>query len=227
MIPSIPSKEEKNKLKPFTGIVDIVKDNEIDDTVETSSCNDLIEEDYYEQSQKQTKETPSIQEPVLCGALTSLMCDYGSSDEEPNNKQENIAKEEVSIKNEEEKKSLEIPQSMDNNETKIESTIIVKKHDTGIESKESDDEAPDEVKIVKTNIAHDIQEPACRIKAKQGPIKKDPPIRNNRNQNNIRKKIPSTLLQKLLHNEIRKERNIVLQCIRHIINNNYFDKTSQ
>lgn len=39
-----------------------------------------------------------------------------------------------------------------------------------------------------------------------------------------RPKLPSTLLQKLLHKEVQQERNIVLQCIRYISRNNYFDK---
>ncbi|CAH0603123.1 unnamed protein product [Chrysodeixis includens] len=226
VIPTIPSKVEKNKLKPFSGILDLVMENETDDTVETSNCDDLIEEDYYEQAQKQIIESPIAQEPVLCGALTTLMCDYGSSDEEADDKQEIVAKEEPPVKTETEVKPIQItsPQIIENNKTKIESTVV-DNHDTEIESKESDDEAPEEVKIVKTNTEHDNQEPVCKMKEKP-PVKKTTPLRNDRYQNHVRKKIPSTLLQKLLHNEMRKERNIVLQCIRHIIKNNYFDKNS-
>ncbi|XP_065200478.1 FMR1-interacting protein NUFIP1 [Planococcus citri] len=44
-----------------------------------------------------------------------------------------------------------------------------------------------------------------------------PPLR-------IRKRYkPPTLLEKLLSSEIKHERNVILQCIRHVVNNNYFN----
>lgn len=38
------------------------------------------------------------------------------------------------------------------------------------------------------------------------------------------KKRKVTLLEKLLENEIRHERNVLLQCVRYVVSNNFFDK---
>ena len=42
-----------------------------------------------------------------------------------------------------------------------------------------------------------------------------------------RRRYQPTLLQKLLSKDIVREHNTVLQCIRYIVNNNFFDKTTE
>lgn len=86
----------------------------------------------------------------------------------------------------------------------------------------------------KEEIHHDIVESTEHQNEQteecQEPVKQQ---RNNRNKNNRRNqkqqqrnRIPPkrpSLLRKLLEPEIRKERNDILQCIRYIVENNFFD----
>ena len=216
VIPNAPSTIEKNKLKPFAGIVNIEMDQIAEETTEPLECsNSLIEDD--EEAPLIPKGTTDTTKPVLCGALTSLMCDYGTSDEET----ENEVLNKVSVTQSSQKPIQ--PPRIDINEKE---TLIEEKPKL-IENKESDDEGPEEVKIVKVNVEHDSA-PEKVIKPKEKPVKTIIPPRKPQKQNyTYKRKIPSTLLQKLLHTEIRKERNIVLQCIRYIKKCNYFEKPEQ
>lgn len=220
VIPNAPTTVEKNKLKPFAGIANIEIDQIIEDTAEPlEHSNILIEDD--EEVPVIPRETTEAQKPVLCGALTSLMCDYGTSDEETEEK-ENEALNKVSVTQANPK--LIQPPKIDNSkkETPVEDEPKL------TENKESDDEAPEEVKIVKMDVEHDPAPEKVTKKTKEKPVKNIIPPRKPEKQNyTYKRKIPSTLLQKLLHNEIRKERNIVLQCIRYIIKCNYFEKPNQ
>ncbi|KAJ8729412.1 hypothetical protein PYW08_000993 [Mythimna loreyi] len=217
VIPKAPATAEKNKLKPFAGILNIAIEQNTDDTAEPlESNNDLIEDD--EELPINPKETTNTQKPVLCGALTSLMCDYGSSDEETEEK-ENEMLNKLSVT---QTKTIEPPRSESN---KTDTPVEDKSKIT--EKNESDDEGPEEVKIQKNNIEHDTA-PEAITKSKEIALKNIMPPRKPERQNyKLKRKIPSTLLQKLLHTEIRKERNIVLQCIRYIKKCNYFDKPKQ
>jgi len=47
------------------------------------------------------------------------------------------------------------------------------------------------------------------------------------NQHQFRRRVPKTLLEKLLEKDIRHERNLVLQCTHFIVQNNFFDKPTQ
>ncbi|KAJ8726377.1 hypothetical protein PYW07_001075 [Mythimna separata] len=215
IIPKAPTTAEKNKLKPFAGIVNIKIEENAEDTTELlDSTNGLIEDDD-EESLINPKETAETQKPVLCGALSSLMCDYGSSDEETEEKENETLNKPTVIQNE----KIEPPSNESNNtDTPVDDKSKL------IEENKSDDEGPEEVKIVKTDIEHDTA-PEAVPKTKENALKNIIPPRQVERQNyKLKRKIPSTLLQKLLHTEIRKERNIVLQCIRYIKKCNYFEK---
>lgn len=213
-IPSAPVPAEKNKLKPFAGILSIVMDHEAADTDEPLQCNDdLFEDD--EEIVPTPKETTTTQEPIVCGALTSLMCDYGTSDEDAEEKENEVIAKSTEKTN----------QSQVNDDNKIKAALE-DKPDT-IENNESDNDAPEEIKIEKTNVEHETSQEAV-VKSKEKVLKTTLPVKKpERNDYKVKRKIPSTLLQKLLYKEIRQERNIVLQCIRYIKKNNYFDKPDQ
>nr|BAN20705.1 unkown protein [Riptortus pedestris] len=99
-------------------------------------------------------------------------------------------------------------------------------------SVESDNEAPPEEKILREsdnlpNIHLDKRikiEPKCK-QATFNVTKK--PLNNNQINSDWKphmKKRPLTLLEKLLAKEIRQERNHILQCIRYIIGQNFFEE---
>lgn len=258
VIPKVPSVVEKNKLKPFTGILSIEIDDD-DKKDEEEECktecnNTLIEDDYYEETvtTEHTK-VKSTQEPVLCGALSSLMCDYGTSDEEIDEKEnktlinvkktdpvQNIGKKEVkdqeNINSDDKSKSVSVNMDMNRNmdmnsnkDTLVMDTKQIIETKPNENGENSDDDGPEEVKTIKSI----VQEPSCSeqdtIKDIKPPLpaKKNIPFKSNQRQTiKYKHKIPSTLLYKLLRKEIRQERNIVLQCIRYIKKMNYFDKTS-
>ncbi|CAB3231030.1 unnamed protein product [Arctia plantaginis] len=252
--PKVPSVVEKNKLKPFTGILSISMDD--DDTAEDvcnliNPDNSLIEEDEYNEDHIEQPIAKPVQEPVLCGALSSLMCDYGSSDEdnENDNKTTNVAKPLPPQKIERLHKNVETINNNDTNNHMVTVNSNIKEDldnvttnnlknnlDQTIKNQDDsdNDSGPEEVKIDKMNIT----EPPCTSsttsleisKTKRVPFnaKKGFLSRNgHRQHNSYKQKVPSTLLQKLLYKEIRQERNIVLQCIRYIKQMNYFDKPNK
>lgn len=221
VIPNAPTTVEKNKLKPFTGIANIEMDQNTDDTAEPlESCNGLFEDD--EESLDllvQPKETTDAQKSVLCKALTSLMCDYGTSDEDTEEKGNEALNKLSETKNQ----KPDEPQISNKNKKDIPVGDKPKIVDNNI----SEDEGPEEVVILKTNVEHETA-PEAVTKTREKPVKKTvPPRIPERLNNKFKRKIPSTLLQKLLHQEIRKERNIVLQCIRYIKKCNYFEEPIQ
>ncbi|XP_022821149.1 nuclear fragile X mental retardation-interacting protein 1 isoform X2 [Spodoptera litura] len=214
-IPTPPATVEKNKLKPFAGILSIQMDDSAEEVPETEENSNELFDDDYDATIEVPKET-SNKNPVLCGALTSLMCEYGSTDEETEEKEnEEINKlvvpdkKEVESLNESKIKPIEDPPKVEKNES-------------------DDDDAPEEVKIEKNNVEHDAAQ-EITIKNKEKPVVKSviPPKNVEKPNYKTKRKVPSTLLQKLLQNEIRQERNIVLQCIRYIKKNNYFEKSNQ
>ncbi|XP_071991354.1 FMR1-interacting protein NUFIP1 [Engystomops pustulosus] len=54
-------------------------------------------------------------------------------------------------------------------------------------------------------------------------------VNNNKDRNNTRKQVNTrnrtTLLEMLLARDIRHERNVILQCVRYIVQNNFFEST--
>lgn len=222
--PQIPSMVEKNKLKPFTGILSICMDDDTEEDVcnLSNSNNRLIEEDEYNEEQIEQPIAKPIQEqPVLCGALSSLLCDYGSSDEndvevhQPQ-KIDKLDRKWVSTNNINMNNNTEISKS-NNKEVKDVTNNNLDLNQTNKSQDDSDnDSGPDEVK----NIKIDNKEPPCTSSTSLLQTSK---TKCNKNRNNImqrnrhKQNVPSTLLQKLLYKEVKQERNIILQCIRHLV----------
>ncbi|CAK1549930.1 unnamed protein product [Leptosia nina] len=197
--------EGSRGLKPFRGIQQLIESNVVDEYSphEISNKNDLFEdEDYVEDIPKKECNAQDLQ---ICGALISILNDYGSSDDDID-----IIKTSDSIKKDE------------SNREKINPNIKIS---------EEEDSGPEEIKIDKDitkNNTESTRSSVMESKKAENKIKKS----DNKNQQAnkkklqrnvpIRRKLPSTLLEKLLSNEIRKERNIILQCIRHVNKNNFF-----
>lgn len=220
--------DDRRKLQPFKGIQKLIELDDIDENESLENENSLIEDDddvYTKVQEPNSTKTPKDTNPSVCGALSSLMCDYGSSDEET-----------------EPMKSTNINVSMLSNtctgdinniaevitpERKV--NLVVK--DFKGDKVSDDDSGPEEVKFAKPNPSM-INEVKKTLEIANSNIV-NKVVRQNKKENSVPKKhiqtrpkpkVPCTLLQKLLHREIRHERNVVLQCIRYIVNNNYLDK---
>lgn len=101
---------------------------------------------------------------------------------------------------------FKIPNESDNiNETSANKRIRKRKHSSNV-TNDSDTLAkkPNSDVVVKDKV----------VKEKQGPS----------NQQQFRRRVPKTLLEKLLEKDIRHERNLILQCTHFIVQNNFFDK---
>lgn len=122
---------------------------------------------------------------------------------------------------------------------------------------ESDGSGPEEVKIVKvqedfkiTNESDNINENSTNKRVRKrkhssnvvndsdtlakkpnsdvvvkNKVVKEKKVPNNQQQ--FRRRVPKTLLEKLLEKDVRHERNLVLQCTHFIVQNNFFDKPAQ
>ncbi|XP_054283975.1 FMR1-interacting protein NUFIP1-like [Macrosteles quadrilineatus] len=104
-------------------------------------------------------------------------------------------------------KSEEITQEKDNPESGPEETVIHREDTTN---------AP----IPKLNTQTDRPQEDKTVKSKNEAVKTitrpKPPVRPPM------KRIQLSLLEKLLQNEIRHERTAILQCVRYVVNNNFF-----
>ncbi|XP_014253430.1 nuclear fragile X mental retardation-interacting protein 1 [Cimex lectularius] len=97
-----------------------------------------------------------------------------------------------------------------------------------------EEEPPEETKILREEL--DVPNILVKTNLVTNEDTKEKPVHEKRKrvQSGKRKLIskvppkykPSTLLQKLLSKEIKKERNYILQCVRYIIQNNYFKPES-
>ncbi|XP_055920779.1 FMR1-interacting protein NUFIP1 [Eupeodes corollae] len=87
---------------------------------------------------------------------------------------------------------------------------------------ESDDEGPEEAAISKsTNIPDRPQSEPPRKKTRINPLKRNSAL----DYRKLRVGRQNTMLEKLLEADIRHERNVLLQCVRFVVQNNFFDKT--
>lgn len=181
---------------------------------------------------------------VFNNSLRGLMCAYDSDNSD--NDDDNVP---VSIEKKNDKVvTSNLPQNNDkialSNDNKVELSNLMQNNDKLALSNENiDDEdssPPLEMKISRNNdstpmeieqIKNNVNKTEKREKRKRG--EKCNNKRNNRkkgpNGNQPPKKEQCkrnrrpTLLEKLLVNEIRHERNVILQCIRYIIENKYFE----
>lgn len=196
----LPTVEDTRKLKPFGGIQELNVD--IDEQQEEIECDFTIEDE---------EDVPEVNTPVkdmvvassVCHALSSLQCEYGSSDEECEKDQNSQP-----VKNTE-KQTTSITREITPN------LIPPKKHES------DDDSGPEEIKVIKdiSNEPNILEAKTTLKKKPKDDILKRPVFKRPK------PKLPSTLLHKLLFKEVRHERNVVLQCVRHIVKNNFFDKT--
>ncbi|CAH4004265.1 nuclear fragile X mental retardation-interacting protein 1 [Pieris brassicae] len=185
--------QDGRHLKPFAGIQQLIEDTSESEPSSPEPSKVLIDDDEFVDDPNITSET----KPVVCGALISLLNDYGSSDDEDNS---NTIHE----------KCIVAPVFKDETQ-QLDAKINLEDEDSG----------PEEVQVIKEIVTPTLLNTMTQTKPlpkckKQDKIKIP--------QNSFKRKLPSTLLEKLLSSEIRKERNIVLQCIRYIIKNNFLDK---
>ncbi|XP_034829476.1 FMR1-interacting protein NUFIP1 [Maniola hyperantus] len=242
-----PLAEESRTLKPFAGIQSLQVDDDSGEEIESETqCSVPIEddEDIHNASDRVQKEV-SVSEPTVCSALTSLMCCYESSDEEV--VETNIQKElkkplngkteykgEIKCFKNSDKISSPVNQTKSSeiaNETvPVNNNIELKDSESNVINSQgaSDDESgPEEVKIKKEGTSLPVDDTKI---LKTRPIKELSAKKINRPsakkyEYRKRNKLPSTLLEKLLHREIQHERNVILQCVRYVVKNKYFEYT--
>ncbi|XP_059483239.1 FMR1-interacting protein NUFIP1 [Neocloeon triangulifer] len=90
------------------------------------------------------------------------------------------------------------------------------------------DSPPEEVPVsreligpaVPTPLVTETERTVKQVKAESKPLR--PPV--DPREQFMKRNRPPTLLQKLLEPEIRRERNILLQCVHYVVQNNFFKK---
>ncbi|CAG5022123.1 unnamed protein product [Parnassius apollo] len=206
---------EKCKLQPFTGIQQIVMD-EIINIEDDELQQDLLIED--DELTNNASDFTSQVEPLVCGALSSLMCNYGSSDEEVTQDHNIIHKKST----DDSINSKQLYNEHEKSQEKINDKPLLL---NSTDNKSDNDSGPEEIVIKKTATEeNNIEEEGSKhVKLKTT----DKRVINNRSNIKVIRKpkyhLPSTLLVKLLSREIEQERNIILQCIRYVVKNNFFD----
>lgn len=120
-----------------------------------------------------------------------------------------------------------------------EAIVDVKKSNDNVQSVLSDDEPPVEVKIIKQpTTAQDSNENLSKTDATSFKSKRKRSKRQHTSSKKLKtrkvnhqnkrflttrlKKRNVTLLEKLLNNEIQHERNVLLQCVKYVVQNNFF-----
>lgn len=120
-----------------------------------------------------------------------------------------------------------------------EAIVDVKKSKDNVQSVLSDDEPPVEVKIIKQpTTAQDSNENLSKTDATSFKSKRKRSKRQHTSSKKLKtrkvnhqnkrflttrlKKRNVTLLEKLLNNEIQHERNVLLQCVKYVVQNNFF-----
>lgn len=216
-----PPLEIKRKLQPFSGIQNIVSENYIEDNdISCLSADNLIEDDDFEPAESDINKQILIK-PIVCGALSSLMCDYGSSDDEnKDQKNDKCVTKPESKQIETSEASNSVVKDLTYDSSKSGSEPLVHKNAV---NKSDDDSGPEEIKTMKPNenlegnVDKKMFEPHSKIRQSNQRLNTYHQFRRPK------VKLPSTLLTKLLRREMEQERNIILQCIRYVIKNNYFE----
>ncbi|XP_022112460.2 nuclear fragile X mental retardation-interacting protein 1 [Pieris rapae] len=207
-------------LKPFAGVQQLIEDTSESEHSSPETSKDLIDDDEFVDNPNIISES----KPVVCGALISLLKDYGSSDDEDLNSSKTIhsQKDCSTLDNTKENQIVKNNEYMIDNKMK---TQVIEKQQLDVKIKlEDEDSGPEEIKVIKEVPAPTLLNSMTQTKP-QPKFKKEDKVKMP--QNSFKRKLPSTLLEKLLSSEIRQERNIVLQCIKYIIKNNYFDKDNK
>ncbi|KAJ0181869.1 hypothetical protein K1T71_002591 [Dendrolimus kikuchii] len=229
----LPTMQVKRKLQPFSGIQNIVPENCTEDDDNSLSANDLIEDEDFETINLEANAQRYVK-PGICGALSSLICDYGSSDDESNGQPNDKCIIESESKKTDLSNAIEITNGIKNT-VKIDTpkghssgseSLAQKSISKNVDNKSDDDSGPEEIKtnksaekvINKEEEIRDMNKLDCSSKNVNKKL-----LERSHIFMRPKVKLPSTLLTKLLRREMQQERNIVLQCIRHIIKNNYFE----
>lgn len=220
---TVPPKKESRKLQPFRGIQDLVFDDSINND-SPEECNVLIEEDdnYIE---TEIKEVETVSKPIVCGALTSLICNYESTDEE--DMEENTKQPTIKSPKKLDGVTAENHKIIGMKCEKFSYKAEVSKPDNNSSDHiESDNESgPEEQKITKIEpTTNDDSKSTKCLQSRKERLQRNDKLKSRHRVVKLKRKLPSTLLEKLLHKEIQHERNVILQCIRHVVKNNYFDK---
>lgn len=221
---ALPVMQDHRKLKPFAGIQDLVMDYSIDVEDDVEEHSNLIDDDddNYDNEPKTTN-PPLVSEPTVCGALSSLICNYESSDEELDTINQQLTQKTGLINQKTPENSLVDKVNQKNSCPDLKS-ILNNDDISTADNVINEDDGPEEVKFDK-KVDAEINVSEQVVKTKQTSVRRNDIVgRHKKFNQNKRSKLPSTLLQKLLHKEIQQERNIVLQCIRHIVKSNYFEK---
>ncbi|XP_023949779.2 FMR1-interacting protein NUFIP1 [Bicyclus anynana] len=231
---AVPAMEESRTLKPFEGIRLLQIDDDLDEETESESPSCVPIEDDEDTADTETKE---VKDPAVCSALTSLICNYESSDEDDIETKSECKEVKKPSNDNNVKAKKETKNNKINNQTQpkvkaaenVKVQLEVSKNNQPDCKSVSDDESgPEEVEISKEGINLPVDETTIsKTKAtKELPSKKSNVPLVKRNELRRKHKLPSTLLQKLLHKEIQHERNLILQCIRYVVKNKYFENSS-
>lgn len=212
--------EEKQKEDPTAITITNGHINHEEKTVEdedsTNSSDDGAPEeeaiskssDLPDKPQPQTTRKRTKSNEVDTEATTDKKLKLESSDDE--------GPEEVAIS-----KTSNIPDKPQNEKIHHKTQVNESKSDRPSESTPSDDEAPEETAIAKTtHIPDKPQSELSRKKAKPNPPKKKTLL----DYRKLRVGRQNTMLEKLLDADIRHERNVLLQCVRFVVENNFFEK---
>lgn len=159
--------------------------------------------------------------PIVNSSLSLLASCYGSDDEEEEEQKKEVKREANKTVNDNSEKKEEINEALsDGNDSAPEEVKTVSSKDV-----EENKELCYEKKIPgKRKRRHNR---AFKNKLEKKPVHRDKKLRSDNKDemkfDNVRQR-SLTLLEKLLNNEIRHERNVILQCVRYVVQNNFFQK---
>ncbi|XP_073988218.1 FMR1-interacting protein NUFIP1-like [Rhodnius prolixus] len=154
-----------------------------------------------EWNNEENKHKIDVTKPTVCNVLAALSADYNSDSEEDKNQDK--------IKKDKEKTESACQDNSDEDGGPPEEASVKKDINTpNIFVKDESDLSATKPKKTTENIVDQLKSNKKNF---------------DRSRNQFKKFRKPTLLEKLLASEIRQERNYILQCIRYIINNNYFE----
>lgn len=183
---------------PFKGTKDLYKESV---SVKDEQISDLEDEEY-----TYTKPTAEVK---LGNALGAIMGAYMSDEEE-----ENCIKP---VKNE----KIEVKHCNDSDEMPDE-VKNVKKEPVEVQIKQEPQDIT--VKEEPKEVQEIVQKVSKGRKRKKTQRREKPVVKTEKSRDNFPykfKKRKVTLLEKLLENEIRNERNILLQCVKYVVTNDF------
>ena len=172
----------------------------------------------------------SVEEVIKEKSALTVLGMYGGSDSDSNCESDNEVKSQNVIVPEEKlkEKVVELPEIKEN--VIVESTAMDTDEQPEVEENHpaSDNEAPEEAPIEhQQEQTISVQKPNDHKNLKR---KKEPFNKNNKskpsssvlNYSKLRKTCGNPFLEKLLQEDMRHERNVLLQCVSYVVKNNFF-----